>query len=400
MTGTLAQAPTTSRPIEPLAAELLGRARELAPVLAERAAKTEENRAPLDESIRDLIDSGLLATVTPKVYGGHELSINDMTDIVRTLSAGCPSTAWVASFYMGAAWRANLFGEKVQKEIFADKPYVLGAGQAAPLREARRVPGGFVISGQTPWSSGSVHAEWIMFMGVVVDDGVPSPTLFMVPREETEVVDTWYISGMAGTGSNDVRVEEVFVPDYRSASFLDALTGTAEGQLLHLNPMYQLPFVPFTMCEVVPVVTGALRGATDAFTVRTAQRQGTISLEKAAGKQAAQIRLGRALAAADAAEVLLRDYVERILARRPTNSDPADRAEMKLKGAFISNLCREAINDIARGIGGDGFRTHSPLQRFFRDINVVAVHAFLDIDTAAETIGRMALELPVEDRLI
>jgi 3-hydroxy-9,10-secoandrosta-1,3,5(10)-triene-9,17-dione monooxygenase len=381
-------------------AELIGRAKELAPTFAERAQKTEENRAPLDATIRDLIDSEVLATLTPEVYGGHELSIADMTDVVRIFSAACPSTGWVAAFYMGAAWRANLFGEKAQKEIFADKPYDLGAGQAAPLREARRVPGGYLISGQTPWSSGSVHAEWIMFMGVVVDDGVPAPTLFMVPREETEVLDTWYITGMRGTGSNDIRVEEVFVPEHRSASFLDALTGTTAGQLLHANPMYQLPFVPFTVCEVVPVVVGALRGAADALAIRTSERQGTLSLEKAAGKQAAQMRLGRARASADAAETLLRAYVDRHLARRPGHTDVSDRAEMKLKGAYIADLCRNAMNDIARGIGGDGFRDHSPLQRYFRDINVIAVHAFLDIDTASETIGRMALDLPMEDRLV
>ncbi|WP_345426992.1 hypothetical protein [Pseudonocardia xishanensis] len=237
-------------------------------------------------------------------------------------------------------------------------------------------------------------------MGVVIDDGAPAPTLFMIPREETEVLDTWYIAGMRGTGSNDVRVEQVFVPEYRAASFLDALTGTAEGQQLHPNTMYQLPFVPFTMCEVVPVVVGALRGATEAFTVRTAERQGALSLEKAAGKQAAQIRLGRAIASADAAETLLQPYIDRILARPQGHLDPAERAEMKLKGSFSTSLCRDAVNDIARDIGGDGFRDHSPLQRFFRDINVVAVHAFLDLDTASETLGRMALQLPVEDRLI
>lgn len=380
--------------------ELLGRARELAPTFAERAPLEEQNRAPLDETIRDLIDSEILATLTPATRGGHELSIADMADIARVLGAASPSTGWISAFYMGAAWRANLFGEQVQKEIFADKPYVLGAGQAAPLREARRVPGGYSISGQTPWSSGSVHAEWIMFMGVVVDEGVPAPTLFMVPRDETEIVDTWFIAGMRGTGSNDIRVEEVFVPEYRTASFLDALTGTCPGQLLHPNPMYSLPFVPFTMCEVVPVVVGALRGATDALGVRTRERSGTLSMEKTSAKQGAQMRLGRAMGNADAAETLLEAYLTRHLARRPSHLDPSDRAEMKLKAAVITDLCRSAMNDIVRGIGGDGFRDHNPLQRYFRDINVIAVHAFLDIDTASETIGRMALDLPNEDRLI
>ena len=73
---------------------------------------------------------------------------------------------------------------------------------------------------------------------------------------------------------------------------------------------------------------------------------------------------------------------------------------MKLKAAFITDLCRDGINDIVRGIGGDGFRDASPLQRYFRDVNMLAVHAFLDIDTAAESYGRMTLGLPPDDMLI
>ena len=73
---------------------------------------------------------------------------------------------------------------------------------------------------------------------------------------------------------------------------------------------------------------------------------------------------------------------------------------MKLKGSCITDLCRNGVNDIAKGIGGDGFRDHSSLQRYFRDINVLAVHAFLDIDTAAQTAGCMRLGLPIEDLLV
>jgi 3-hydroxy-9,10-secoandrosta-1,3,5(10)-triene-9,17-dione monooxygenase len=377
--------------------ELVERAKDLAPVFAERALKTEENRAPLDESIRDLIEADLLPVLTPKVYGGHELGPDTMAAITATLSAGCPSTGWVAAFYMGSAWRTMFFPEQAQREVFADKPYSLGAGQAAPLKEAKKVSGGYVITGQTPWSSGSVHADWFTFMGVVVEEGAaPDPRWFLVPRADVEIIDTWYTAGMRGTGSNDVRVEGVFVPEYRSASFVQALVGQTPGQAVHANPMYRLPAIPFLLTEVVPAVVGQFRGAVTAFTERTRQRQGTISQVKASGKQAAQQRLGRAIAAADAAEALLDDYLRRFLAQRPEQYEPSDRAAMKLRAAHIVDLCRNSINDIVRGIGGDGFRDHSPLQRFFRDINVLALHAFLDIDNASETAGRLALDLPVE----
>ncbi|MBL6751145.1 MAG: hydroxylase [Nevskia sp.] len=381
--------------------ELVGRAKELAPVFAQRALRTEENRAPLDASVRDMIDAGVLAALTPKVYGGHECSIDTMSEIVRIFSAACPSTGWVSAFYMGAAWRAAIFPEQAQREFFAGKPYILCAGQAAPLREVKRVPGGYRITGQTPWSSGSVHAEWITFMGALVEPGgAPTPLAFMVPRGETEMLDTWFVAGMRGTGSNDMRVDNVFVPEYRTASMALALTGDTPGQAIHANPMYRLPFIPFLMCEVVPVLVGALRGAADALLLRTRERQGTISGIKAATKQAPQMRLARALACADAAETLLDAYLERYLSRRADRNELLERSGMKLKAAFITDLCRNGVNDIARGIGGDGFRDASPLQRYFRDINMLAVHAFLDIDNAAETYGRLTLGLPIEDPLI
>ncbi|UGT61844.1 acyl-CoA dehydrogenase family protein [Nocardia asteroides] len=381
--------------------ELLDRVRDLVPAITERAQKTEENRAPLDETITDLIDSGVLATLTPKEYGGLEFGLDVAADIVRTLSAACPSTGWVTSFYIGAAWRVNIFTEQAQREVFADKPYTLTAGTAAPLRQVEQVDGGFRITGQTAWNSGSIHADWFTFAGLGVDEsGNPAPLWFLVPRSEVKILDTWYISGMSGTGSNDVAVDEVFVPTYRTGPFALALAGKAPGQLLHANPMYHLPFLPFAMAEVTPVVVGAMRGAADAFVDRTKARQGTLSQEKASGKQAAQMRLGRALAAADAAETLLHAFFERLTSERPEQAEPLDRAEMKLKAAFITDLCRNSLNDIVRGIGGDGFRTSSPIQRFHRDLSVLGVHAFLDIDTAAETMGRFTLDLPVSDPLL
>lgn len=381
--------------------QLIGRARELAPVFATRALEEEAKRAPLDATVKDLIDSGILATLTPRCYGGNELGVDVMAEITRIFSEACPSTGWIGAFYMGAAWRALMFSEQAQREIFADKPYMLCAGQAAPLSRVARAPGGYRITGQTPWSSGSVHAEWITFVGVLIEEGTaPAPLAFLVPRADTQLVDTWFVAGMRGTGSNDMRVDDVFVPEYRTASFALAMSGATPGQALHANPMYRKPFLPFAMTEVVPVLVGAMRGAANALLRRTQERQGTISGVRAAGKQAAQMRLARALARAEAAETLLDAYLQLFMTDRPEQAELADRCAMKLKAAFIADLCRDGINDIVRGIGGDGFRDASPLQRYFRDVNMLAVHAFLDIDTAAESYGRMVLGLPPEDMLI
>ncbi len=113
------------------APELLGRARALTPAFAARALRTEELRAPLADSLREMIDAGLLATVTARVYGGHQLPVATMSQIVAILSAACRSTGWVSAFYMGAAWRAMIFPEQCQRELFADQAYLLNAGQAS-----------------------------------------------------------------------------------------------------------------------------------------------------------------------------------------------------------------------------------------------------------------------------
>lgn len=386
--------------MRPSTDELLGRARELAPRFAARALDTERNRAPLDESLADLVDAELLSVLTPRAYGGHQLPVRTAAAITATLSAACPSTGWVYAFYAGACWRSMMFEARTQRELFADKPYLLNAGQAAPLASVKRVEGGFVLNGQTAWSSGAVHAEWILFMGVAQGgDAPPTPMVFILPRAETTLIDTWQVAGMRGTGSVDVRVDEAFVPAHRAVPFVPVLEGRSPGQALH-GSMYQKPFLPFLMCEVVPVLVGALRGAASAMVERTLGRRGTLNGVRFAERQLPQARVGRGLAAADAAEDLLAAYLARFENSGPEAGELPARAAMKLRGAFITDFCRNALNDLARGFGGDGFREASPLQRYFRDVNMLAVHAFLDIDTAAESAGRLALGLTPDDPVL
>jgi 3-hydroxy-9,10-secoandrosta-1,3,5(10)-triene-9,17-dione monooxygenase len=381
--------------------ELIGRARELAPVFAARANAEEALRSLSGETVRDLVDSGILATLAPKAYGGHEFGLDTMAEIASIFASACPSTGWISAFYMGASWRTLFYPEQGQKEVMGDKPYVLMAGTAAPLTDIKLVKGGYVASGQTAWSSGCVHADWISFTGLLKGEGGPPTHLtFIVPKHEVEVLDNWFVTGMRATGSNDVRINEVFIPEHRSAFFSQAMLGETPGQLIHANPMYHLPFLPFAMAEVVPVIVGATRGATDAFLDRMQSRQGTISGIKAAGKQSHQMRLGRAMGTARAAEILLGALMDDMTRPLAAQKDYGDRIGTKLRAAVIVDLCRNAINDMARGFGADGFRDSSPLQRYFRDVNMLAVHAFLDIDNATETAGRHALGMQPEDPLV
>jgi len=380
--------------------ELIGRARELAPVFASRALEEEKLRAPSRETLEDLIQSGVLATLTPKVYGGHEFDLNTSGAIVSAIAAACPSTGWISTFFMGAAWRTLFFPEQCQREMFADKPYVLMAQTATPIA-AKKVAGGYIINGQCAFSSGSVHSDWFSSAAIMREEGVPPEHfLFAVPREDVEILDNWQVAGMRGTASNDVCYNNIFVPQHRTATFGQAVLSTTPGQVAHSNPMYHMPFLPFAMSEVIPVIVGATRGAVTAFTERTLNRQGAYNPTKALSRQMAQIRLGRAIAAVDAAETLLHALHDWFKLPVDQQREFGNRVLAKARAAYTVDLCRNAINEMARGFGGDGFRDSSPLQRYFRDVNMLAVHAFLDIDTASESLGRLTLGVPVEDVLI
>jgi len=128
--------------------ELIGRARELQPVIAARAAVTEGNRAPLDETIQELCSADLIQILTPRRFGGHELHIDTMVEVVRIIAAACPSTGWVTSFYIGHNWLHAIFPEQFQQEAFAERPYVLSSGHIAANARAVPVAGGYELSGR------------------------------------------------------------------------------------------------------------------------------------------------------------------------------------------------------------------------------------------------------------
>lgn len=381
--------------------DLLARVEALLPAIAARAEADDAAGQVDDETIRALTQVGIFATLAPKAYGGLELGLETFSRIVQAISAASPSTGWVSSFLMGASWRLLAFGDAGQREIYGAKDHVLGAGTAAPIFDVEPVEGGYRLTGRTSWNSGSSHAEWIQMNGLLRRPGeAPTLMIFAMPRAEVTILDTWHILGMKATASRDLVVEKLFVPAHRAATFAPALEGRSDGHRLHDNPLYRIPFLPFAMVEVLPVVVGAHRGAAHALRDRTQARVGTFSGSKATEKVTAQIRMAQGLARADMAEQMLAALVARISRAGDDLVEPIGRAAIKLNAAMVTDFCLDSVNEMARSVGGDGFRDEAPFQRYFRDINTVARHAFLDPDTAGETYGKLVLGLPISDPLV
>lgn len=379
-----------------LSETLIGRARDIAPMVANAAYDTDRNRYVGSDVIDACLDAQLFEILVPKVYGGHELNYSTMASVVYEFARHCVSTAWVVSFYIGHNYLHALWPKGFQDEAFAKGPCSFTPGTIAPNFRLTPVDGGFIANGLSQWNSGSARADWFLNSGLVMVDGKPQGAkAFMVPVADVEVIDNWDMAGMRGTSSGDARLTDVFVPMHRVVDVSDLLEGTTPGAQLHANRIYGLPALPFVFGETMPVMVGAYRGAAEAFQRLTEERYTTFTSSKVQDKQTAQIRIGKGLAGASVAEVLLRDYMTLLDTADPQDLRPiARRAEIRARIGMVSDYVKTGIDDLMLGAGGGAYRNTSPLQRFSRDMNVLRVHGFLDTETAAENLGRVTLNLP------
>jgi len=267
--------------------ELLDRVNSLLPAIAARSRQSEADRKPNDDTIKELIDTEVMQALVPACYGGHELGIDTLTAVGRAIGSVCMSTAWVTAFYIGHNWMLIKFSEKIQREVFSDRPFALIPIQPSPGISIKPVAGGYEISGRSNFSSGIMHADWIVIAKSTGDDA----RAFVVPVEDVEVDDVWYMSGMAATGSNDVVTENLFVPEYRTIPAVDLFEAKPS---IHKSPFYTMPLLPFIYCEVMGIYCGGLEGATAAFDDLMQQKVATWGGDVLAQKQSVHINLGGA----------------------------------------------------------------------------------------------------------
>lgn len=374
--------------------ELLERTRALLPGIAARAQEAEARRRPHDDSIRELEEAGVMQTLVPRCYGGHELDLDAHAAIVRLVSSACMSTGWVTAFYLGHNWMLTKFPEAVQREVFAERPYGLIPIQPSRELEVTPVKGGYEVSGRSNFSSGIMHADWVMLAKAGGEDA----RAFVVPAADVEIDDVWHMSGMAATGSNDVIADKVFVPEHRTLPGAELFNGTDS---IHENPLYSMPLLAFIYCEVLAVYCGGLEGATAEYDEYVRNKVMTWGGDAIAGKQASHVNLGEAHARAFAAVALYDRQVEDTRAIAQARAFTLDnRLELKVRAAHLVDHCRESMNAIMARVGTRTFATDVPLQRYFRDMNTLASHAFMDWEVSRELYGRHRLGLPPNHPLI
>ena len=380
---------------------LISRAREIAPLVAAEAENTDRNGAISDKVIDAFCEAQLLEILVPKRFGGHELNYETMARVVYEIAPHCTSTAWVLSFYIGHNFIHSLFPEKSQEEVFANRPYALTPGTVAPNFSLTPVDGGYIANGRSSWNSGSSRCDWFLNNGLIKVEGqLPTMRCFFVRAKDANIIDNWNVAGMKGTSSGDIELKDVFVPEYHTTETLGLLGGTSPGSLIHKAPIYSMPLLPFVLGEVMPVVVGAYRGAANDFKKLTEERFTTFTSAKVLSKQTAQMRIGHGQTGAALAEAMLENYIAEIDRTDVDRFKPLEaRAATKSKVSMVTDFCSSGINYLFKGAGAGAWRNESSLQRFFRDLNMLTVHGFLDLEVATETYGRILVGLPPESPL-
>ncbi len=381
--------------------DLLERARNLAPVLRERAEATSENRRIPDETFRDLWDANLFHLMRPKKFGGPEVRPDLVYEVASELGRGDGSAAWVWVVMSVHDLFYCYFPERTQQEFWAQD--VLCASSFMPNGKLVPEDGGYRLSGHWSFCSGIDGADWMLLLGIagMLSDDPPIPDLrfSVVPKSEGTVIDDWKVIGLRGTGSKSFALEDVFVPEHRMVSLADLGEGTAPGSRIHDSPLYSVPvwsIFPFTISAAV---SGIARGGLESYLESMKQRSTKYGHEPLSAKPTIQLRVSEASALIDAAELLYRrslcETVDKIFAEEPLSME--HRIRSRRDQAFSIKMARQAADLLFAAGGGGGIYDSGHVQRAFRDLQAIQSHIVGNWDMPALNYGSVALGGPPTD---
>src|SRR6266852_480294 len=378
--------------------EAMRRAREIVPILRERAQRAEDARMLIRDNEQLLHESGLFRFHQPQAFGGMELPFVAVVDIPAELARGCPSTAWNVGNVACHHWILGYYDPETQREVWDANPDALIASSIAlAAGRGRKAQGGFIINGRWPFSSAVDNSEWYMLAVTVYGDDGKTPIdwrLCLVPKSDYEIIDTWYAMGMAGTGSKDIAVSECFVPERRALALVRCRGGLDHpGAALNSGPLFRLPIVAASSHPLAPAALGAAEGAYELFLDAMTKRLGTYTGARVADFQAVQIKLARARCLIDSARYLLRQSAIAFQESAERNETPDLQTKLRYRAhsAFAVSQAREAVETLWSCYGAQGLYTRDPLQRYLRDVLAINQHFSFNFDIAGAAYGALAL---------
>lgn len=389
--------------------EILQRAETMIPVLRERADLAEQQRRLPEETVRDFHDAGLFRIIQPARVGGYELDYGMMYELGAVVSRACASSGWNVSNLACHHWMLGMWPKEAQDAVWGrnneTSDSLICASVIFPAGRAKRVDGGYLLSGYWPFCSGIDPSDWNMLAGMVEPDKDipdPEPRLFLVRKSDHELIDTWYTNGLQGTGSKDAKATDLFVPEHMTVSGDEIKGGPTPGSAVNPGALFKVPVVAPFAYVLSGTPLGIAQGVLDQYVGGLRDKVANYTGRRIADLQNIQIKVAEASASVEAAELIMRsDCNESMeIAARGEAPDPLSKAKFRRNGAYSANLCADAVDTIFKMSGGGGIYTKNPLSRAWRDVHAACAHIAFNMDVAGTTYGRLALGLETDNKVL
>lgn len=374
--------------------DLLERAHALIPVLAERAAATIAARDVPPETVADFHRIGILRITQPRRFGGLQLRYSLFSRIVELLTEGCASSAWVYAVLGEHQWLLASYPLQAQIDVWGDDPLALASSSLAPRSTAERIAGGWRLSGDYPFSSGSTHARWAIIGAFLDSQGDPAKVAYLlVPFTDIEIIDDWHVLGLAGTGSRSLRLCDVFVPEHRCALLSEMLAGTPPGAAVHPDyAMVRAPRGLFVNYSLPPVAVSLGKRALRIALANLRDRVSRGTTRKSES-EFVQIMVAEAAAAIDAATLTMHSGLaaaEALVAkgdRIPHEYVLRTRRDM----THAQHQVQWAVEKLVEVCGARSVYDTDALAAIRRDVLTVLTHSIASRQAAMGAWGRSAL---------
>ena len=305
------------------------------------------------------------------------------------------SSAWCYGVIGVHNWQIALFDPKAAADVWSKDTSVLIASTYMPKGQVKPVEGGFKFSGRWGFSSGIDHAQWVFLGGLIFDPAGKAPPeyrTFLLPRSDFEVVDTWHVMGLKATGSKDVVVKDVFVPEYRTHKASDGFMGTNPGRDTFTAPLYKLPFGQIFVRAVSSAAIGALQGAVNAYRDWGKAWMGNMGV-KTAEQGPAQFAVADAMVAVDEMKLVLnrnfQSLMDKIKAGQPLDTN--ERLHYRYQASQVVERCQQHAYKVFSACGGRGIFNDFPVVRHFLDICAARAHYANNPDIFGRNYGGVLL---------
>ncbi|KQY64301.1 MULTISPECIES: 3-hydroxy-9,10-secoandrosta-1,3,5(10)-triene-9,17-dione monooxygenase oxygenase subunit [unclassified Nocardioides] len=372
--------------------EVLDGVRDLLPTFRERADEAEKLRQVPEASVKALEETGFFRLLQPRRFDGLEADPVDFFTAVKEIASADGSTGWISSVLGVHPWQVALFPDDAQQAVWGSDTATRLSSSYAPTGKAVLTDGGYTLSGKWSFSSGSAHASWVLLGGLVFDaDGnVVDFKTFLVPRDKYEIVDVWNVVGLKGTGSNDIVVDDVFVPEAFTLSMSD--TGRCFGPGQEQNPgnLYKLPFHSLFTTTISSPIIGMASGAYAEHVDMQQKRVRAAYLgEKASSDPFAAVRIARAGSEIDAAWALCMANIREEQAQVERGEKIPLQLRLRVRRDQVLGTQRaiDAIDALFEASGGRALAEGTYLQRAWRDAHAGRVHAANDPERALKMYG-------------